>query len=169
MFVTADAIWWQNAYDFIEKQRKAFKAKKKPEEGKPAEEGCQSKGEDSMSRYYEMGVEILGHDPEKEDQIKKAAENEWPFGNWWSSGEGNMQASAQDWLCWRRNRRAVHRAFVRGDLAGQRRLSAKSSVNATYLEELPYETHTLDQEDYDRLIQPNTGETKHEDHVDRGN
>ena len=37
------------------------------------------------------------------------------------------------------------------------------------LEELPYEIHTLDQADYDRLIQPNTGETKHEDHADRGN
>ena len=45
-------------------------------------------------------------------------------------------------------------------------------VNATYLEELPYEIHALDQADYDRLIQAsrlNTGETKHEDHIDRGN
>ena len=79
---------WQNSYDFIEKQRKAFKAKKKAHQPK--------KGS-NMSRYYEMGVEILGHVPEKENQIKKAAENEWPFADWWS-GEGQMRASAQDWL-----------------------------------------------------------------------
>ena len=32
-------------------------------------------------------------------------------------------------------------------------------VNATYLEDLPYETYTLDESDYARLIQANTGET----------
>ena len=41
------------------------------------------------------------------------------------------------------------------------------SVDATFLEDLPYEIHTLDENDYERLIQPNTGEAKHEDHVDR--
>jgi hypothetical protein len=40
-------------------------------------------------------------------------------------------------------------------------------VNATYLEELPYEIHSLDQADYDRLMQPNGGEATHEDHADR--
>ena len=51
-----------------------------------------------MSRYYEMGVEILGYAPEKEDQIKQAAEQEWPFADWSSSGDGTLQASAQDTL-----------------------------------------------------------------------
>ena len=40
-------------------------------------------------------------------------------------------------------------------------------VNATFLENLPYEIHTLDEDDYERLIQPNTGETSNEDHADR--
>ena len=44
-------------------------------------------------------------------------------------------------------------------------------MNATYLEELPYETHTLDEEDYARLIQggqnQRTGETSNENHADR--
>jgi hypothetical protein len=30
-------------------------------------------------------------------------------------------------------------------------------VNATYLEDLPYEIHTLDQTDYERLMQPKCG------------
>jgi len=32
-------------------------------------------------------------------------------------------------------------------------------VNATYLEDLPYETYALDESDYARLIQVNTRET----------
>ena len=47
-----------------------------------------------MSRYYEMSVEISGHDPEKESEIQAAAEEEWPFDDWWSSDNGDMQASA---------------------------------------------------------------------------
>ena len=31
------------------------------------------------------------------------------------------------------------------------------------LEDLPYEVHTLDQEDYERPMQPTPGETKQED------
>lgn len=111
-----------------------------------------------MSRYYEMGVEISGHDPEKADQIKQAAENEWPFDNWWSADEGDLRASAQDSLCGGESEEqfterlsvAIWRA--NGDFC-------EVVVNATYLEDLPHETHSLDQDDYDRLIQPNTGET----------
>ena len=111
-----------------------------------------------MSRYYEMGVEILGYAPEKEDQIKQAAEKEWPFADWSSSGDGDLQASAQD-------------ALGGGETEEQftERLSvviwrANGSfceviVHATFLENLPYEIHTLNQEDYDRLILENTGGT----------
>ena len=104
-----------------------------------------------MSRYYEMGVEILGHDPEKENQIKKAAENEWPFADWWS-GEGHMRASAQDWLA---GGESEEQFTERLSVAIWRANGAfcEVVVNATYLEELPYETHTLDEEDYARLIQ----------------
>ena len=52
-----------------------------------------------MSRYYEMTVEISGHNPENESHIKTAAEAEWPFDGWWSPGEGDIRASAQSTLC----------------------------------------------------------------------
>jgi hypothetical protein len=38
-------------------------------------------------------------------------------------------------------------------------MSKEEADNATYLEELPYETHVLDESDYARLIEANTGET----------
>ena len=111
-----------------------------------------------MSRYYEMGVEILGYAPEKEDQIKQAAEGVWPFADWSSSGDGNLQASAQDSLG---GGESEEQFTERLSVAIWRANGSfcEVVVNATYLDNLPYETHTLDQEDYDRLILENTGET----------
>ena len=88
-----------------------------------------------MSRYYDIGVEVLGHDPDKEDQIKKAAENEWPFSNWWSSSDGNMQASAPDWLC---GGESEEQFTERLSVAIWRANDGfcEVSVDATYLEEL---------------------------------
>ena len=42
------------------------------------------------------------------------------------------------------------------------------TVDTTYLENLPYETHVLDESEYARLIrgEPNNGETQDEDHLD---
>ena len=120
-----------------------------------------------MSRYYDMGVEIREYDSDKEDQIKKAAESIWQFDSWWSSGEGDLQASASDWLCGGESEEQFTERF---SVAIWRANNGycEVMVNATYLEELPYESHTLDQDDYDRLIQSNTGETKNEDHADCG-
>jgi hypothetical protein len=110
-----------------------------------------------MSRYYEMDVEILGHAPEKEDQIKTAAEEEWPFGDWWSTGEGDIHASAQSTLSGGESEEQFTErlsvAVWRAD-----RSFCEVMVNATYLEDLPYETHTLDENDYARLMAANTGE-----------
>jgi hypothetical protein len=107
-----------------------------------------------MSRYYEMTVEISGHDSEKEDHIKKAAEGVWPFSSWWSSGGGNMQASASDWLCGGESeeqfteRLSVAIWQVNGGFC-------EVLVDSTYLENLPYETHVLDELDFSRLMEPN--------------
>ena len=107
-----------------------------------------------MSRYYEMTVEISGHDPEKEDHIKKAAEGVWPFSDWMVSDKGDLQASAQH-------------SLVGGESEEQftERLSVaiwqanggfcEVVVDSTYLENLPYETHVLGEWDYDRLMEPN--------------
>ena len=119
-----------------------------------------------MSRYYDMGVEISGHDPEKEDQIKKAAENEWPFDRLVVFGRRRFASiRTRTGLC---GGESEEQFTERLSVAIWRANGGfcEVVVNATYLEELPYETHTLDQDDYDRLIQANTGETKHEDHAD---
>jgi hypothetical protein len=112
-----------------------------------------------MSRYYEMGVEISGYDPAKASQIQKAAQDEWPFSDWWSSGDGELRASAQDALC---GGESEEKFTERLSVAIWRANGAycEVSVDATYLEELPYESHHLDEDEYARLIQ-----TKHDLHT----
>ena len=104
-----------------------------------------------MSRCYDMTVEISGNDPAKVSEIQAAAEKEWPFSDWWSSDIGDMQASAQDSLC---GGESEEQFTERLSVAIWRANGGycRISVDATYLENLPYETHELDEADYARLI-----------------
>jgi len=110
-----------------------------------------------MSRFYEMSVEVSGHDPAKVAEIQAAAEQEWPFDDWWFAGEeddaaATMHASGQDNLC---GGETEEEFSERLSLAIWRANGGycRVSVDATYLENLPYETHELDEADYARLIQ----------------
>jgi hypothetical protein len=110
-----------------------------------------------MSRFYEMSVEISGHDPAKATEIRAAAEEEWPFDDWrgcpWDESQGTaMHASAQHQLC---GGESEEQFTERLSVAIWRANDGfcEVVVNATYLEELPYEIHSLDQADYERLIQ----------------
>ena len=110
-----------------------------------------------MSRYYKMSVTIKGFQPERMDAIKAAAEEEWPFDDWYEY-EGSLTASAESNLgggtteeeFTERLSLAVWKA--NGDYC-------EVSVNATYLEELPYETHCLDRSAYERLLKSSTAAT----------
>ena len=125
-----------------------------------------------MSRFYEMSVEVSGHDSAKVAEVQAAAEQEWPFADWWFAGDDNaatMHASGQDNL---------YGGETEEDFAERLSLAiwrantgyCRVSVDATYLENLPYETHGLDEADYARLIEgkhdQDAGEPKDEDHVD---
>jgi hypothetical protein len=114
-----------------------------------------------MSRSYDMTVEVSGHNPNKEPQIKTAAEAEWPFADWCDNGEGKIQASAQDYLA---GGESEEQFTERVSVAVWRANGSfcEVVVNATYMEELPYEIHTLNEDDYARLMHANTGEKKNE-------
>jgi hypothetical protein len=122
-----------------------------------------------MSQFYEMSVEISEYDPEKELQIKAAAEEEWSFGDWWAADRADgklvdalageidddigkvLHASAQGSLC---GGESEEEFTERLSLAVWRANGRYCCVvvDATYLESLPYETHSLDADDYDRLL-----------------
>jgi hypothetical protein len=108
-----------------------------------------------------MTVQVSGYDLAKVSQIQAAAGKEWPFEEWGLSGsvhdDPGMQASAQDSLC---GGESEEEFVERLSLAIWRANGSYCQVvvDATFLENLPYETHTLDETDYVRLIQ--TGENE---------
>jgi hypothetical protein len=103
-----------------------------------------------------MSVEISEHDPAKAPQIQAAATEQWPFSDWWFSGDEDqvsaaMHASAQHNLC---GGESEEQFTERLSLAIWRANGRYCCVvvDATYLESLPYETHSLDEDDYARLL-----------------
>jgi hypothetical protein len=113
-----------------------------------------------MSRYYEMTVEVSDHDPARVPQIQVAAEKEWPFTDWWSSGDGddsaaNMQASAQHSLCGGESEEQFSERLSMAIWQANGGF-CRVSVDATFLENLPYQTYAPDEADYARLIRGKT-------------
>jgi hypothetical protein len=107
-----------------------------------------------MSRFYLMSVAISEHDPAKVKAIQAAAEAEWSFDDWGSGADapgGTLYASAEGYLA---GGETEEEFTERLSLAVWRANGGycRVSVDATYMENLPYETHTLDEEDYARLV-----------------
>jgi len=103
-----------------------------------------------MSRYYGMNVTISGHNPALAEAIQAAAGEEWPFEDWSDSDE-QLTAYAEDNLCGGESEELF---TERLSVAVWRANGAYCdvTVDATYLESLPYETHCLNEADYSRLI-----------------
>jgi len=108
-----------------------------------------------MSRYYGMNVTISGHNPAFFEEIKVAAGEEWPFEEWSNSDE-QLTAYAEDNLCGGESEELF---TERLSVAIWRTNGAYCdvTVDATYLETLPYETHCLNEADYSRLINTRRG------------
>jgi hypothetical protein len=103
-----------------------------------------------MSRRYEMSVEIAGHRPEKADAVCAAAASQWGFADWYDQ-DGALTASAEGNLC---GGEGEEQFTERLAVAIWKANGAYCdvTVDATYLESLPQETHCLDEADYARLI-----------------
>jgi len=103
-----------------------------------------------VSRYYRMAVTVKGHNALRKDEIIKAASQEWNFEGWqeltgalWATGEENLTSSEEEFvttiskMVWKANQ-----AFC------------QVQIDATYLDDLPSETHQLTEEDYRKLVNP---------------
>jgi hypothetical protein len=97
-----------------------------------------------------MRVEITGHCPERANAVRKAATKEWEF-NDWTDPDGQLTASAEGQLFGgETEEQFTERLSVA--IWQANRAYCNVTVDATYLESLPYETHCLDEDDYARLI-----------------
>lgn len=105
-----------------------------------------------MSRAYEMSVEISGHDPERADAIRAAAAGQWGFNDAdWYAVDGMLTASAQGSLCGGESEEQFTERITTA-IWQANGAYCEVTIDATYLESLPYETHCLDEADYARLI-----------------
>jgi len=99
---------------------------------------------------YAMAVEIRGFRPEALEAIKAAAGEEWDFGEWYETDEGMVHSDGDGTLAGGESEeefaKRLGKAIWRANGA-----YCEVSVHATYMEDLPYETYSLTEEDYERL------------------
>jgi hypothetical protein len=107
-----------------------------------------------MSRSYRIDVKISDYDPARAEAIKEAAEEEWPFEDWTGEAGEPLTCQGDDQL---RIGVTEEEFTVELSKAVWRANGAycRVMVNALYLDELPYESHSLDQSDYARLMPGN--------------
>ena len=102
-----------------------------------------------MSRAYSMFVRITDAAADRIADVKEAAENVWPFCNW-HLHEGMLTAAADGNLCGGEAEDEFSRLLGREIWAANGKFCS-IEVAATCLENLPYETYSLDEDDYHRL------------------
>ncbi len=111
-----------------------------------------------MSRYYEMHLRVHGANPDRVDGVKNVAAEEWSFDGWYplgspdnptsfvSSGEGRLCAGVAEEEFAESLARAIWEA--NGGYC-------EVEVRATYLENLPCETYSFDEEAFEELAGKN--------------
>lgn len=103
-----------------------------------------------MSRYYGMEVSIDGHAPDRIDAVKAAAGQIWPFEHW-SDGSSGIVSYAEERLCGGESEEEFSLRLAEA-IWQANAVFCHVSVKATYLEELPYELHCPDEDDYRRFV-----------------
>ena len=112
-----------------------------------------------MSRYYSMSVTITGADANRFDPIMAAASAEWKFDDWYSQ-KGVLTASGDAQLVGGETEEQFAERLTKAIWTANEG-PCQVGVDATYLDDLPYESHSLGPDDYDRLMNANK-ETPHE-------
>ena len=102
-----------------------------------------------MSRRYEMGVEVCDYTIARERAITLAANEEWRFDGDWYAREGVLSVLGEDSLCGGETEEEFVTRISRA-IWGANGGFCRVTVHAAYLEEIPFETHELDEDDYTR-------------------
>lgn len=100
-----------------------------------------------MSRFYEMTVRFTGHDPVKRDDIEQACAEVWPFEDFFESADGDIEATAKDYLCGGESDREFTDRIAKAIWTANGKF-CKVEVVSVYLEDLPSELHLRDEADY---------------------
>ena len=116
-----------------------------------------------MSRYCEIELHFHRANPDRVDAVKQAAAEEWPFEDWYALGypdtPTSFGSSARDNLCSGEGEHEFARRLARaiweanGDYC-------EVEIRATYLENLPCETYSFDEDEYGELVRQGESERK---------
>jgi hypothetical protein len=109
-----------------------------------------------MSRNYSMTVIVGSYDPEKADAIREAAGEKWNFEDW---HEDPPEAQRRQLIGWGDDQLCAgvtEEEFL--DRLGEAIWKTNGGycdveIQSIYLDDLPYETYELDEDDYHRLIE----------------
>jgi len=108
-----------------------------------------------MSRYYEMDLHFHRANPDRVDAIKQAAAEEWPFEDWYALGQPgtptSFGSSGRDNLCGGESEDEFAERLARAIWKANGSY-CEVEVRATYLEDLPYETYSFDEDEYEELV-----------------
>jgi hypothetical protein len=120
-----------------------------------------------MSRFYNMTVTITGAASHRIDAVKQAAEAAWAFGDWsFNAAIAQLTASADDRLCGGETEDQFAQRLAKAIWTANGNY-CQVDVHATYLEDLPCDTHSFDQDQYDAfLLATDTSPETQEDHND---
>jgi hypothetical protein len=105
-----------------------------------------------------MNVKIDGCDSEKQEAIKTAAAEAWPFTEWKDSA-GTLQCSALGFLDddkWHEDTFCERLTVAIWQANGA---YCKVVVTAVYLDGAPYEEYKFDENEYERLMKGNEGDS----------
>jgi hypothetical protein len=97
-----------------------------------------------------MAITISGFNKAKRNVIEEAATKQWGFEDWSEYGK-QLSASGDSNLCGGETEVEFAERLSLAVWKANGKF-CKVEVNATYLEELPYETYELDKDDYKRLV-----------------
>ena len=103
-----------------------------------------------MSRYYSMVLNVSGHNQEKSEEIMEAANKHWEFDDW-SNYNNELSASGESSLTGGESEEEFAERITEAIWKANGKFCTVQ-VDATYLEDLPCETYSFDEEDYQRFV-----------------
>ena len=101
-----------------------------------------------MSRWYRISVEIENFRADRTTALKEAAAQEWPFEEWFEY-EGKLSGSAEERLCGGESEAQFALRLAKAIWKANGGF-CQVTVHAAYLEEIPYETYSFDEDDYEK-------------------
>ena len=100
-----------------------------------------------MSRMYSMQIMVDNYNKEKEEDIQETVRESWNIDDSWKEGENQITWFGEDNLSGGESEDEFSERVAK-DIWEANDGFCEVNINATYLEDLPYESYGFDKDDY---------------------